>query len=159
MAANKNKSIAVKLSLSTVGLQRGIKSAKSQLRKFASQVTDLSRTIAASAGLIAVAFGKQFTKEFVDFEFAMAKVKAITQATGKEFKLLKDEALRLGAQTQLTAVQISGLQLVLSKLGFDPGQINDMTESISNLSIALGEDLALAGRTMGAVLKSFEMEA
>jgi phage tail tape-measure protein len=51
---------------------------------------------------------------FTDFEFTMAKVKAVSGANAEEFKLLSDQAQHLGRTTFFTAAQVAELQLNLS---------------------------------------------
>ena len=59
-------------------------------------------------------------KQFKDFEFQMAKVRAISGATDKEFKVLERAALKLGGSTMFTSSKVAELQLNLSKLGLYP---------------------------------------
>ena len=92
---------------------------------------------------------------FKDFEFQMAKVKAISGASDKEFKKLKDSAQELGRTTFFTASQVGELQLNLSKLGFRPEEILQSQEAILQLSTAMGEDLGRTATVVAASLRGF----
>jgi len=92
---------------------------------------------------------------FKDFEFQMAKVKAISGASDKEFKKLKDSAQELGRTTFFTASQVGELQLNLSKLGFRPEEILQSQEAILMLSTAMGEDLGRTATVVAASLRGF----
>jgi TP901 family phage tail tape measure protein len=96
---------------------------------------------------------------FSDFEFTMAKVKAVSGATGDEFKKLTESAERLGRSTFFTASQVAELQLNFSKLGFTTEEILVMQEATINLSIATGSDLARAATVAGASVRGFQLEA
>lgn len=96
---------------------------------------------------------------FVEFDFVMSKVAAVTNATSNQMQALTENARELGAQTQFTAGQVGTLQLNLSKLGFTPEQITASTRAILNLSQATGEDLGESATIAASVLKGFGLEA
>ena len=96
---------------------------------------------------------------FTDFEFTMAKVKAVSGANAEEFKLLSDQAQHLGRTTFFTAAQVAELQLNLSKLGFTVKEIDDATQATINLSIATGSDLARAATVAGNAVRGFQLDA
>lgn len=106
------------------------------------------------AGLGAVGIAK-----FAEFEDAMAKVKAISGATGDEFKALESDAKKLGETTRFTASQVAELQLNYSKLGFDPSQIVAATSATLDLALATGEDLANSATVAASTLRGFGLEA
>ncbi len=85
----------------------------------------------------------------------MAKVKAISGASAKEFKDLNNSAKELGRTTFFTASQVGELQLNLSKLGFSPQEILESQEAILQLSTAMGEDLGRTATVVAATLRGF----
>jgi hypothetical protein len=89
----------------------------------------------------------------------MAKVAAVSGATGSEFKALEAEALRLGSSTSYTAGEVAGLQLEFAKLGFTSEEINKVTGATLNLAKASGSDLARSAEVAGATLRGFGMDA
>lgn len=128
--------------------------ATANMKSFALQLT------ATTLGLMALfqAAKRGFTS-FVDFEFTMASVKALSGATAQEFKSLEDQAKDLGSTTSNTAGQVAQLQLELVKLGFTPEEINKSTEAINKLSIAFKTDLGETARIVASTLNAFNMEA
>ena len=92
---------------------------------------------------------------FKGFEFAMAKVKAISGATDKEFRKLQNSALRLGKTTFFTASQVAELQLNLSKLGFNTTEILQSQEAILLLSQAMGDDLGRTATVVASTIRGF----
>lgn len=98
---------------------------------------------------------KQAATTFKDFEFQMAKVRAISGATDVEFRKLINTAKGLGRTTFFTASQVGELQLNLSKLGFDTDEILQSQEAILNLSTAMGEDLGRTATVVAATIRGF----
>ena len=94
-----------------------------------------------------------------DFEQSMAKVAAVSGATGKQFQMLEQDAMRLGSATRFTATEVSGLQLEFAKLGFTSDEITKVTESTLALAQASGSDLARSAEVAGATLRGFGLEA
>lgn len=94
-----------------------------------------------------------------DFELQMARVQAITGATSKEFKLLGENAKRLGSSTKFTATQVGELQEEYAKLGFTTKEILNATEATLELAEATGGSLSEAANVTGQVLRSFGLEA
>jgi TP901 family phage tail tape measure protein len=96
---------------------------------------------------------------FREYGLAIAKVKAISGATELEFKNLDGLAKQLGESTAFSATQVANLQLELSKLGFDPSQIEASTKSILDFAVATDSDLARAGEVVAGTLNAFNIEA
>lgn len=159
MGINANKSVAVRLSLNSTQFLSGINTSQKSMRRFANNVKTMATGIVTSLGLIGGYVGKQLIDEFVSFEFEMAKVKATTGATGKEFDKLLDSAQLLGRTTQFTAQDVADLQFRLSKLGFKTDDINNMTSSMLDLSLALGEDLGQTTTTVAQTMRIFGIES
>jgi TP901 family phage tail tape measure protein len=76
-------------------------------------------------------------KTFTKFEFQMAKVRAITGSTDKDFKKLKCKLLNsLGKTTFFTASQVAELQVNFGKLGFSTQEILAAQEATLLLATA-----------------------
>jgi hypothetical protein len=99
------------------------------------------------------------SKILVGFEQQMSKVGAITLATDEQFKMLRDDAQRLGAVTARTATEVGGLQVEFGKLGFSTKEILNATEATIMLSQATMEDLSKSAETAGATLRGFGLDA
>ncbi len=93
------------------------------------------------------------------FEEAMAKVKAITNATSEDFQRLTEDAKRLGAATRFTASEVAALQLEYAKIGFSTQEILNATGATLDLAAATGEDLATAAAVAGATVRGFGLDS
>lgn len=110
-------------------------------------LTEAIRVFQASVGIMA------------DFERSMSEVRAITGATGKEFKSLEADAMRLGRTTKFTATEVSQLQVAFGRLGFSTKEILDATEATLDLAAATGEDLAKSADVAGSTVRGFGLDA
>ena len=121
--------------------------------------------MAGAIGLAVTAFravNKQIgaaINTFKKFEFQMAKVKATTGATDKDFKKLTATAKQLGRTTFFTASQVGELQMNYAKLGFTTSEILDAQEATLRLATATGSDLARAAVVAGAAVRGFNLDA
>tara|TARA_R110001583_G_scaffold129773_3_gene281631 strand:+ start:644 stop:2998 length:2355 start_codon:yes stop_codon:yes gene_type:complete len=156
--ANK-KSINLFLGLNSSQFQKGLTKAQRRLKKFGSSMKRVGKSMTTSLTLPLVGIGAIAGKTFMDFEQSMLKVKAISGATGEEFKALEANAKALGSSTMFTASQVAGLQLELSKLGLTPGQINESTSSILSLAQATDSDLSQAAEVAAKTMNAFGLEA
>ena len=120
---------------------------------------------AGAIGFAIVAFRKiaqVMTKAFstfTDFEFSMAKVRAISGATNDEFMRLNQSAKELGRTTFFTAKEVAELQVNFSKLGFSANQIISLQEATLDLAMATGSDLARSAMVAGSAVRGFGLEA
>src|SRR5699024_3347329 len=151
------------------GLQKGLNDAEKSLNKFDAKVkklkdvgqglTSIGKNLSIGLTAPITALGALSVKTFKDFSFGMAQVRAISGATVEEFESLRKSALALGAATAFSASDVAELQLNLSKLGFDPSQINDATDGILDLALAMGEDLAQSAEVAAATIQGFGLDA
>ncbi len=144
-----------------------IKGADNSMNKLNSTGNRLIKTFQSAAVAIAAAFAvraiagsiRGVVESFTTFEAQMAAVKAISGATGEEFKLLESRALSLGASTVFTATQVGQLQEEFARLGFTTDEIDAATESTLDLAAATGESLAKSAQIAGSTLRAFGMDA
>lgn len=71
----------------------------------------------------------------------MSTVEAISGATADEMKRLSDEAKRMGATTQFTAVEAGKALEYMAMAGWKTDQMLGGLPGIMNLAAASGEDL------------------
>lgn len=98
-------------------------------------------------------------RTFRDFEFQMAKVKAITGASNKDFMKLGKSSQELGRSTFFTAQQVAELQTNFGKLGFSTQEILKAQEATLLLATATDTDLARAAIVAGAAVRGFALDA
>jgi phage-related minor tail protein len=153
------KSINIFLGLDASRFEKGLKKVNRKLSRAGKNFKRIGKSMTASVTTPLVAMGAVAGKTFMDFEQSMLKVKAISGATGEEFKALEQNAKALGSSTMFTASQVAGLQLELSKLGLTPEQINNSTESILNLAQATDSDLSQAAEVAAKTMQAFGLQA
>tara|TARA_Y100001938_G_scaffold20948_1_gene26706 strand:- start:2395 stop:4926 length:2532 start_codon:yes stop_codon:yes gene_type:complete len=98
-------------------------------------------------------------RSFRDFEFQMAKVKAITGANRTEFLKLTKSAQDLGRSTFFTAQQVAELQTNYGKLGFTTKEILNAQEATLQLATATDSDLARSAIVAGSAVRGFGLDA
>ncbi len=152
------KTISIIVAANIKGLEASLGKANKSIAGFASNAARVGSMLSFGVTAPLVAMGKQAFDTFSNFENAMMKVNTVTGASVEEFKMLTEEAKRLGATTQFTASQVADLQLVLGRKGFDPQAIKEMEGSILDLALATGEDLSLAADTVAASINAFGLE-
>lgn len=134
---------------------------KGSSSKSKSAIAGLAAKGAALVAAIAVGvrtIGK-FTEKIIDFEQANANLSTVLGKTIDDIKVLTDEALRLGRNTEYTASQVTSLQMEFAKLGFSESQIIAMTEPTLNFATAIGTDLPSAAKMAGSTLRIFGLNA
>ena len=109
----------------------------------------------AAAGYI----GVTSAKAYIDFEQNMKKVQAISGATAEEYKLLEDEAMRLGATTKFTAGESAAAMEKMALAGFKTKQIIAAMGGVLDLAAASGEDVAMVSDIITDNLLPFKMRA
>lgn len=119
--------------------------------------------IAAGAAMLTIraAFNvfKNGISTIAKFGQGMSKVRAVTNAVQTEFKALSANAKFLGQTTSKSALQVAGLQLEFSKLGFSTKEILAATEATISLSIAAGSDLANSAVVAASTVRGFGLSA
>lgn len=118
--------------------------------------TGAAATIAG--GAIAVGLGSS-VKVAADFESQMAKVGAISGATGGQLSSLTETAKELGASTTKSASEVAVGMQNLAASGFEVNDIIGAMPGIIAASEAAQEDMAMTSETVAAALNAFGLEA
>jgi TP901 family phage tail tape measure protein len=137
------------------------KKSTSSGKKMGSSMLKMAATITAVIGTVRVlsrVFVSAF-KTFTEFEFSMAKVRAISGATNEEFMKLEQSAKELGRTTFFTAKEVAELQVNFSKLGFTAEQILNLQAATLDLAMATGSDLARSAMVAGSAVRGFGLDA
>jgi TP901 family phage tail tape measure protein len=142
----KGMSMKVLLELQSKEFQKGLKSIKRQLDGFARYIKS-----AFALGSITM-FGRQMIQVGKDFENAMAKIQAVSNATQEEFKKMQDEAQRLGSTTMYTATEAAQALENLTRNGMSAANATKALSSVLQLaqanSISLAEAADIVTNTM-----------
>lgn len=89
---------------------------------------------------------KDFVSETInigkEFDSSMAKVKAVSGATGKELDALRAKAKEMGATTKFTATEAAEALNYMGMAGWKTQDMLEGIEGVMNLAAASGSDLA-----------------
>lgn len=136
-----------------------------QLEKTGEKFTKIGQGMSTVGGSLMkisaplVAFSAYAVKVTADFEAGMAKVQAISGATGKELEMLKDKAKEMGAITKFSATESAEALSYMAMAGWKAQDMVDGLEGIMNLAAASGESLALVSDIVTDALTAFGMSA
>ena len=155
----KQSLLSIILRVKAKGFDAALIRAGKSLEKFGSKATAAGKTLTTSLTAPLAAVATIAGKTAVDFEFALAKVQAVSGFTAGEMGKLEAQAKALGASTSKSASEVAGLQLELAKLGKNQGEIEGMTEGILSLGIAFDEELGVVAAEVGATLNRFGLDA
>ena len=139
-------------STSSQNLSRSLKSTGKKMQS-------VGKSMSMSLTAPIVGLGGLAVKTFADFQQSMAKVQAISGATGDDFLALTKTAKDLGISTRFAASEVSELMLNYSKLGFSSDEIQKITGATLDLALATGEDLARSAEVAGSTLRAFGLDA
>lgn len=153
------KSINIRAGFDLRGFSTSQQNLIRKLQASGRKMQSIGRSMSMSLTAPIVGLGAAATKTFATFEQSMAKVKAISGATGSAFKDLEGTARQLGMTTRFSASEVSELMLNYSKLGFSAGEIQKITGATLDLALATGEDLAQSAEVAGSTLRAFGLEA
>jgi hypothetical protein len=87
-------------------------------------------------------------KSFIDFDEKLAKVSAVTNASGSNLKLLEESIRTIAVETRFTANDIAELAISLGKLGVAAKDIPSLLLPVAQAAQATGEDLTKVGESI-----------
>jgi TP901 family phage tail tape measure protein len=165
--------VAAFLELDTSRFTSGLSSAGQQIKQFMNSNNSAETRIQSLGGamksvggtatkaltLPLVGVGTAAVKTSMDFDTQMSKVKAISGATGSDFKNLREQAIKLGADTNFSASEAAGGMENLASAGFSVNEIMKAMPGMLSLAAAGDVDIATASDIAGSALRGFGMEA
>lgn len=147
--------VVIETDLDSSGIEKGISKIGSLATKgLKTAATTITGTAVALEGI-----GIAAVKAGSDFEVQMSRVKAISGATGTEFEKLKDQAIKLGADTSFSANQAAEGMENLAAAGFTTNEIVEAMPGLLDMAAASGEDLANSSEIAASTLRGFGLEA
>lgn len=167
MAINVGTAIAY-LTLDRSSFKNSLASAGADLRNFVSSgdikslgsaMSSVGTTMTKAVTLPLAGVGTVAAKTSMDFDAEMSKVKAISGATGDDFTKLREQAIKLGADTNFSASEAAGGMENLASAGFKTNEIMDAMPGMLNLAAAGDVSIASASDIASSSLRGFGMEA
>lgn len=98
-------------------------------------------------------------KTAANFEQAMARVGAVSGATGEDFAKLTAQARQLGRDTQFTATQAAQSQENLARAGFKTDEVLSAMPGMLDMAAAESMDLSTAADIAASTLRGFNLSA
>lgn len=172
MAINMGTAVAY-LELDTSKFTKGFASARNDLQQFnnssasiSTRLTGLSNAMVATGSVLTksvsvplLTIGAAALKTTADFDAGMSEVKAISGATGTEFKQLETKAIQMGAKTKYSATEAASAFKYMAMAGWDTNDMLSGVSGVMNLAAASGEDLATTSDIVTDALTAFGLSA
>lgn len=139
------------------GLAAGLRQAQARVKSFANSLTQTGLALAGAGVAGGMAFAPVL-QQFATFEYAMARVGAISNATADDFGALTREAMRLGAETQFTATDAARAMGFFALAGYDAAKILKVIGPTLDMAAAGQMDMALAADITTKVMAGMGIE-
>lgn len=136
---------------------KGLTVSNSQMMGESLQSVGKALTLGVTAPLVGI--GIKSVKTASEFEAAMSQVKAISGATGGDFKKLEDIAKKMGATTKFTAIDSAEALKYMGMAGWKTDQMIAGLPPIMNLAAASGENLGTVSDIVTDSLTAFGLKA
>lgn len=141
---------------------KNIKAAQGQLIKFENVAKSVGSSIkTALVGAFAIDSAQRFFSTMIDagrgFEDQMARVKAISNASSKNFEMMRKEAARLGETTKYSASQAAAALENLVRNGLSATKATKALSSVLQLAGANAIELAEAADIVTNTMNMFEI--
>jgi TP901 family phage tail tape measure protein len=163
--STRSQSLRVVISGDTSSLKRAFASAEMQGSKFERHMGGVTSRVGSairhlSVGAFAGAgFGlMSLVKAGAEYEKEMARVKAVTGATGTQFKGLGDLAKQLGKDTKFSAGEAAQAMYELGSAGFKANEMSAVLPGTLALAAASSVTLADAAEISSNALRGFGLE-
>jgi len=115
----------------------------------------------AVAGATAAGYAAgRFLSPAVGFDREMSRVQALTRIdkSSADFSALRDQAKKLGAETQFTTTDAASGQAFLAMAGFTPQAIQAALPGVLNMALAGGMDLGESADISSNILSQFRLD-
>lgn len=144
------------------GLQAGqtlSRSMSERVASLSSSMQEVGSQLTASMTLPVAAAGTAVIKLGADYEYQMARVRNISQATGSDFDMMNDQAKDLGASTQFSATQAAEGMEYLAMAGFKPKEIYEALPSVLNGASAANMQLGDTANIVSNIMTGYGIAA
>lgn len=142
-----------------ISASRSLNSASDQMRLAGEKMGKVGQGLTVGVTMPIIGIGAAAAKMGMDFEAQMSTVKAISQATGEEFKDLNDLALKLGADTSFSAKTAAEGMENLASAGFSVNEIMASMPGMLDLAASGGLEVGIAADIAGSALRGFGIDA
>lgn len=132
---------------------------ESKMKVYGGKMTKAGVGLTAGLTVPIVGIGAAAMGTAMGFEQAMSEVRAISGATGDEFKALEDKAKEMGANTKFSASDSAEALNYMAMAGWDSEKMMGGLEGVMNLAAASGEELGSVSDIVTDAMTAFGKEA
>jgi len=147
------------VSYSIFGVIRARDQFTGTLNRIARNARQVGRQMTTNFSVPAALLGGVTLRTAVNFETAMNRVEAKTQASSQEMERMSELARELGATTAFTATQAGEGMAFLAQAGFEVNSILSATPDLLNLAAAAEIDLGRAADIASNIMGQFNLKA
>nr|WP_303244389.1 phage tail tape measure protein [uncultured Cellulosilyticum sp.] len=130
-----------------------------EIQKVGKNIEKVGKGLSVSVTAPLAAIGAASIKTTMDFDASMSKVKALSQSTAEDLKLLRDSAIEWGGKTAWSAAEVSEAFQYMSLAGWDTKEMLDGIGGALNTASATGEDLKMVTDIITDGLSAFGLTA
>ncbi|MFG2183071.1 phage tail tape measure protein [Streptomyces abikoensis] len=130
-----------------------------RMQSAGSKMQAAGSTMSRNLTLPLAGVGVAVIKMGADFQYQMARVKNISQATGGDFEAMRAKAKELGATTQYSATQAAQGMEYLAMAGFKPKEILEAMPAVLNGAAAANMDLGRTADIVSNIMTGYQMKA
>lgn len=159
MARSKVGNLYITLGLDLSGFAKDMMKVANDMRKLGDGITRFGETIDAKISGPLREIGKSILGVSGDFQSAMLKLGAVTQASSDDMQRMSDVAKKMGADTVFSSSQAAEGMNELAKAGFNVDQIISAIPGVMNVAAAEQIGLGQASSIVGSILNGFGMAA
>ncbi|GKV64677.1 MULTISPECIES: phage tail tape measure protein [unclassified Sporosarcina] len=136
-----------------------MESVGSKMQSVGAGMKDVGKSMSMYVTAPLVGFGAVAAKTGIDFGDSMAKVQAVSGATGKDLDNLREKAKEMGAKTKFSASQSAEALNYMAMAGWKTTDMLDGLEGVMDLAAASGEDLGIVSDIVTDGLTAFGLSA
>lgn len=130
-----------------------------KLQSAGSKLTSAGKALTTGLTVPLVGAAAAGLKVSSDFDYAMSEVQAISGTTGEQFNALRDQAIKLGADTAFSATEVANAMTEMAKAGWSSQDIMSGMSGVLNAAAASGTDLATTSTIMADAISGFGLKA
>lgn len=149
----------VTLGLDNAAFKAALNKSSSQFKATGQKMTTVGKNLTMKVTAPILAIGAAALLAGSKFDDSMAKVSAISGATGKDFEKLRNQAKDLGATTEFSASQAAEGMSFMALAGFEVNEIMAAMPAVLDLATAGQLDLASASDIVTDTMSAFGLSA
>ena len=140
-------------------LEKSLDTVKTKLSNIGDKCIEVGKSLSMKVTLPIAAAATASIKTAAEFESSMAKVQAVSGATGSDLESLETKAREMGESTVFSASEAAEAMNYMAMAGWKTEDMLSGIEGIMNLAAASGEDLATTSDIVTDALTAFGMSA